>query len=164
MQLTAARRRELKIGAGPWLVTTAAFDAADQRLGFYPGEPLIIGNTLSQPRPALVRAPSAEAADLQLELTFKNDADFEDFVTAVLVFSKPGNAEPVEHKIEGIRLPSGTSVHAITLTALDRYNLGLRPGKWRITTTALDRGGKRLETRSAGDCVLPGPTAQLSSR
>ena len=163
MQLSAAKRRALQIGPGPWLVSTAAFDAADQRLGFFPGHLLFIGKTLAQPKPAQVQAPSGMKDDLRIELSLKNDADVEDVVTAVLLFSK-ASQKPIEYKLEGLRLPPGTSTHPITLTALDRYNLGLRAGKWRISTTALDRAGKRIELQRGADFVLADPDAQLSAR
>jgi len=164
VQLSAAKRRALNIGAGPWLVTSAAFDAADQRLGFFPGHLLYIGKTLSQPKPAQLTLPAAPDRDLGVELTLKNDAEVEDVMTAVLSFSKPAGGKPIEYKVEGLRLPPGSSTHPITLTSLDRYNLGLRAGKWRVSTTALDRAGKRIELQRAADIVLQDPAAQLSAR
>jgi hypothetical protein len=163
MQLSAAKRRSLQIGPGAWLVSTAAFDIADQRLGFFPGHLMFIGKTLAQPKPAQVQVPSDGKDDLRVELNLKNDADVDDLVTAVLLFSK-GADKPIEYKVEGLRLPPGTSAHPITLTPLDRYNLGLRAGKWRINTTVLDRAGKRIELQRGGDFMLPEPNPQLSAR
>jgi hypothetical protein len=158
VRLNAAKRKTLQIGPGPWLVTTAAFDAFDRRLAFFPGHLLMIGKTLSQPAPARASASPIESTqDLELNLTFKNDGDVQDLVTAVLLFTAPGqNNKPIEYKIEGLKLPVGTSTHPIHLTPQDRYNLGVRPGRWRVSTTALDRAGKRLETQRGTDIVING--------
>jgi hypothetical protein len=52
---------------------------------------------------------------------------------------------------QGLHVPVGTSTHPLIVSEQDRYNLGVRPGRWKVSTTALDRAGKRLETRRAND-------------
>jgi hypothetical protein len=150
-----AKRRELGVGAGAWLITASAFDDAEQRLASYPGHLLMIGQVLSQPvPPTLSASPIEQAQELGVTFTLKNDGDVEDLVTAVLIFSGPGAAKPIEYKLEGIHVAPGTSTHSLIVSEQDRYNLGVRPGRWKVSTTALDRAGKRLETRRANDLVI----------
>ena len=154
VRVSAAKRRTLQIGAGPWLVTSAAFDAFDQRLAFYPGHMLMVGKTLSQPVAPQATNSVEPAQNLELALTFNNTGDSQDLVTAVLNFSSPSRKAAIEYKVEGLKLPIGMSTHPIVITAEDRYNLGLRPGRWRVQTTALDRAGKRIETRRSGEILI----------
>jgi len=150
-----AKRRELGVGAGAWLVTASAFDDAESRLDNYPGHLLMIGKVLSQPLPPTLNAsPIEQAQELGVTMTLKNDGDVDDLVTAVLIFSGPGAAKPIEYKLEGIHVAPGTTTHPVILSAMDRYNLGIRPGRWKVATTALDRAGKRLETRRSSDLVI----------
>src|SRR5262249_39073114 len=46
VRMNAKKRHELQIGPGPWLVTTSAFDANEQRLASFPGHLLMIGKVL----------------------------------------------------------------------------------------------------------------------
>jgi hypothetical protein len=163
VRVPPAKRRELGVGAGAWLITVSAFHGAEQRMASFPGHLLMIGKVLSQPTaPTLSAAQIAQAQDLTVTLALKNDGDVEDLVTAVLIFTAPGAAKPIEYKLEGIRVPPGASTHPLSVSAIDRYNLGVRPGRWRISTTALDRAGKPLETRRAVDLVI-GPEASAAA-
>jgi hypothetical protein len=154
VHLSAAQRRELKIGPGAWLVTAAAFEVEGARLASYPGNLLMIGQVLSIPGAPDVTSPIDQSQDLGVTLTIKNDNDIEDLVTAVLIFSRPDVHKPIEHKVEGIHVSPGSSAHTILLSPLDRYNIGVRPGRWRVSATALDRAGRRLELRRGNELVL----------
>ena len=147
VRLTAAQRRELKIGPGAWLITTSAFDGLGKRLESFPGHLLMIGKVLSMPAAPALNSPIEQAEDLKITLTLKNDGDVPDLVTGVFTFSGPGAPKPIEHKIEGIRVPPGTLTKDLVLTAKDRYNLGIRPGRWKVAIHALDRAGNRIEGR-----------------
>ena len=47
------------------------------------------------------------------------------------------------------------STHADrALTEAIERNLGIRPGRWRIATTALDRAAKRIELQRGADVVI----------
>lgn len=157
VRLSAKKRQQLGIGAGPWLVTSAAFDVSDQRFAFYPGHLLQIGKTLSQPVPPQVSPRVEPGKDLSLTLTFRNSGDNADLVTAVMLFSGAGRAKPIEYKVEGVALPVGTSTHPIVLTEQDRYNLGIRPGPWHVATTALDRAGNRIDLKRGKDFEVGAP-------
>jgi hypothetical protein len=158
-----AKRKELAVGAGAWLVTSSAFDDAENRLASFPGHLLMIGKVLSQPVPPTLTSPIEQTQEVSVTLSLKNDGDVDDLVTALLIFSGPGAAKPIEYKLEGIHLAPGLTTHPVILSALDRYNLGLRPGRWKVSATALDRAGKRLETRRATDLVInPEPSASAA--
>jgi hypothetical protein len=147
VRLTAAQRKELSIGAGAWLVTASAFDGTGKRLASYPGNLLMIGKVLAMPAASSVSSPIEQTQDLTITLSLRNDGDIADLVTALLVFSGPGAPKPIEHKIEGIHVPPGTMTHDIVLTAKDRYNLGIRPGRWKVSINALDRAGNKIDPR-----------------
>ena len=164
LRLNAAQRRKLGVGAGAWLVTTSAFDRAGERQASSPGNLLMIGKVLSQPEAPVVSSPVTQAQGLTVNMTLSNESDVPDKVTAVLIFSRPDLAKPIEYKVEGIDVPIGKSKRSINLTGLDLRNLGVRPGRWRVSTSALDRANKRLESRRANDLeVRPDETA-LSSK
>jgi hypothetical protein len=155
VRVPRAKRRSLLVGSGAWLVTASAFDSAEQRLASYPGHLLMIGKVLSVPVPPVVTTPIEQPEDLGVTLTFKNEGEVDDLVTAVLIFSGgPGAAKPIEYKLEGVPVPPGEHTHPIILSSVDRYNLGIRPGKWKVEASALDRAGKRLETRRGADLVV----------
>jgi hypothetical protein len=154
VSVSAAKRKELGVGAGAWLVTTAAFDGNGNKLESYPGQLLMIGKVLSVPVPPKVSSPIASTEDLSVDLTLENTGDVEDLVTALLVFSRPDVPKAIEHKVEGIHVPVGTSTHTIVLSAQDRFNIGIRPGRWHVSATALDRAGKRLELVRGNDAVI----------
>ena len=154
VRINAAKRRSLNIGAGAWLVTTTAFNGAEQRLASYPGHLLMIGKTLSIPVAPEVTTPIEQTQDLTVTVTFKNDGPVADLVTGLVIFSGPGAKKPIEYKVEGIGVDPGTSTYPIILSSTDRTNLGIRPGRWKVAATALDRAGKRLELRRAATLVI----------
>lgn len=159
VSVSAAKRQELGVGAGAWLVTTAAFDGNGNKLESYPGQLLMIGKVLSVPVAPKVSTPITSTEDLSIDLTLKNTGDVEDLVTALLIFSRPDVPKSIEHKVEGIHVPTGTSTHTIVLSAQDRFNIGIRPGHWHISATALDRAGKRLELVRANDAIISEDTS-----
>jgi hypothetical protein len=163
VHLSAAQRRTLKIGAGAWLVTVSAFDGAETRLASYPGNLMMIGQVLSLPGAPTVTTPIEQGQDLSVTFTLKNDGDIEDLVTGLLVFTGAGTQKPIEYKVEGIHVATGTSSHTITLTPTDRYNLGLRPGRWKVAVSALDRAGKRLPLRRGKDIVINAEASNVSA-
>jgi hypothetical protein len=137
----------------------SAFDAAEQRLASFPGNLLMIGKVLSVPVAPTVTTPIEQTQDLGVTLTLKNDGEVDDLVTALLIFSGgPGATKPIEYKLEGIGVEPGTNQHPLILSPLDRYNLGIRPGRWQVAVSALDRAGKRLETRRGSDLVIRAET------
>jgi hypothetical protein len=155
VRVPRTKRRSLQVGAGAWLVTASAFDSTEQRLASFPGHLLMIGKVLSVPVKPVVTTPIDQPEDLGITLTFKNDGEVDDLVTAVLIFSGgPGAQKPIEYKLEGVPVPPGEHTHPIILSSVDRYNLGVRPGRWKVEVSALDRAGKRLETRRGDDLVI----------
>ena len=151
LRLNAAQRKKLGIGPGAWLVTAAAFDGSGERLMSSPGNLLMIGKVLSTPTAPVVTSPVTQAQGITVTLTFKNDGDVTDKVTAVLLFSRPDVPKPIEYKVEGIEVPVGKTTRDIKLSGLDLVNLGVRPGRWRVSATALDRAGKRIEQPRRGN-------------
>jgi hypothetical protein len=165
LRLSAEQRKKLGVGPGAWLVTASAFNGAGERLASFPGNLLAIGKVLSQPAAPVVSAAAPQSQGLTVTLTLNNDADVSDKITAVLSFSRPDLAKPIEYKVEGIEVPVGKSTRSIILTGLDLRNLGLRPGRWRVSVSALDRANKRsLEPRRGNDADVRPDDASLSSK
>jgi hypothetical protein len=149
VRLTAAQRRTLKIGAGSWLVTASAFDGDGRRLASYPGHLLTIGKVLKHAAPTAFNSPLEQGGSLTFNLSVQNDSDATELITALLKFTQPG-VKAIEHKVEGLQAMTGSSAHTISLSAEDRYNLGIRPGRWKVSISALDRANKPIEGRGGG--------------
>lgn len=165
LHVNAAQRQKLGVGAGAWLVTATAFDGDGERQASSTGNLVMIGKTLSLAAAPTVNSPATPAQGLTVTLTFSNAADVSDKVTEVLGFSRPDLQKPIEYLVEGVELPVGSSKREIKLNALDLRNLGVRPGHWRVSATAIDRAGKRLEARRANDLDLrPDDSNAVSSK
>lgn len=160
VRVTAAQRRKLGVGAGPWLIGTSAFDAAGGRMASYPGHPLAIGKVLSLPSAPELSTPIHDGQDLSVKVTFKNESEIENAVTALLVFARAGDAKSIEYERE-LRVAPGSSTHSIVLGPGDRERLGISPGRWRVSVSGFDAAGKRLDTQRGRDLVI---TAARASR
>lgn len=155
VSLNAQKRRELGVGPGAWLVTASAFDGAGERMGSYPGNILTIGSfQLSLPGPPAMSAVIDAQEDFTLRFTVDNRGDAEDELTAVLIFTRSDIPKPIEYQLGGIKVGPGATKHSLVLTPKDRAALGIGKGMWRVTVTALDRTGKRLETHRGNDLVI----------
>jgi len=154
LRVSAAERKKLGVGAGAWLVTASAFDGAGERQASSIGNLVMIGKTLSQSAAPVVSTPATKSQGVTVTLTFNNTGDVTDKVTAVLSFTRTELAKPIEYLVEGVELPVGSSKREIKLSGLDLYNLGVRPGHWRVSATAIDRASKRLELRRGNDLDL----------
>lgn len=136
-------------GAGRYLLSFVAFDAAERRIGEFFGKPLTIGSV--DVHVAAPSIPSQIGADSDLTVDFEttNGGNFSDPLTALLAFTPVGSTDPaetIEIYVSGFNADPGSASHRIFRTAQQLRDRGINPGRWLVTMTAFNAQDQRLES------------------
>ncbi|OJY28784.1 MAG: hypothetical protein BGO98_08030 [Myxococcales bacterium 68-20] len=145
LRLSQRARAAERIGTGSWLVTVTMFDAAGERLNSFAGLPLTIGNIdVRMTRPELpVRV--ASSAPLVAKFKLENRGDTKDKITAVVVFTKPGDSTSTEFTFAR-EVGPGPIVFDAVVAAAARRERGVDKGVWLVSTAAFRSSGERIKT------------------
>ncbi len=146
--LTNAELLKANITPGVYAVTFAIYDSKGAKVGdgFY-GNPLTFGSSVVALPTAPPIPPGIGRSDaLTVPFTFTNDGDTVAKVTALLVFTKPGETKGVEVYFPDLMVKPGTSTHTAVVDSARRTALGIAPGPWLVTATAFDGAFNRVET------------------
>ncbi len=159
---TAAQLRALGIDPGRWLVTTAFYNGAGDRVAVFYGNLVTIG-VINTGLPVIPAIPSNIDinGDLNVDFVFTNTGDTADKAVALLVFTPPGATDPAQSKefyFPRLAVNPGGSIVRVTLTAAELAAAGITPGDWLITATAFDGADNRLQSYF-GNLVTVGTSA-----
>ncbi|MBI3616489.1 MAG: hypothetical protein HY211_08255 [Candidatus Omnitrophica bacterium] len=162
--LTSAQRLAKGVNPGRWLVTATGFDGLGTRLLTVPGHLLTIGSIIVTLNSIGAIPTGIDAtADLSVDFNFENTGDTPDRVTALLVFTRPGDTTGIEIYTTHLLVDVGSVTHTVTLTSAQRMAKGVTPGRYLVTATGFDGGGTRLSTFPGQPLSIGHMTVSLSS-
>jgi len=146
--LTPAQLDANGVGAGLWLITRLAFDGRETPLQRFAGF-LWSRGTLAVSLDSISAIPAAmlRSDSLIVDFTFSNSGNAPDrAVSAVLAFTPAGGTNSTEFYTTNLLVNPGTVTHRVTLTQAQREAKGVGAGHWRVTATAFDGKGNRLQS------------------
>jgi len=150
VQFTNAQLLAKGITPGRYLLSFAAFNAFDERLGgsifgFY-GNSFTFGElqtTFTQP--PIYTQQIAAGADFQAHWLLDNSGDTADSVTLLTVITPVGTTNSKEFYTSGVSIPAGgNTVPTTTVTAAQLAAAGIGVGQYLVTFAAFDGFGSRF--------------------
>lgn len=149
IRLTNAELLARNITPGRYLITFAAFNAFDERLGgtsfgFY-GNPFNFGDI----QPSFTQQPVytqqiAAGSDFEANWLIDNSGDTDDNVTLLTVITPVGTTHSKEFYTSGVSVPVSGTVATTTVTAAQLAAAGIGAGQYLVTFAAYDGFGNRL--------------------
>lgn len=135
-----------KITPSRYNLTFALYDERERLMGAaQTGNPFMLGSS-KEALPAKPHIPDEIAAkdDLAVTFAFTNDGDATARATALLVFTRPGTENSIEHYEPNLIVPPGGAKHVVRVSAALRRKLGVGNGVWLVGASGFDAAGGRM--------------------
>lgn len=146
LRLTPSELEEIDVRPGRYAITFAVQDEEEKTVGkALSGNPFRLGrDDVVFASPPKVPKKIAVAADLVVPVSLQNSGDTANRITPLIVFTRPGDTNGIEHYDPPQLVVPGSSSYTIRLSAQEREAEGIKPGSWLVTVTMFDAAGDRL--------------------
>gem|GEM_PF-5667720 len=142
--LTPAQRSSLGIPAGDYTLAFVVFDANDQRIGQFFGQPLSIGESqASFSAMPEYTGQLLEGRNFESDWTLGNSAPTSGVVTLVTSITPAGSTQAVEFN-RNVTVPPGGGNFHLEITVAELQGAGIVPGSYTVSFVAVDAAGNRL--------------------
>lgn len=148
LRLEPKELAEIEVTPGRYAITFAVLDEEGQGVGRpLAGNPFRLGRD----DVSLTAAPALPARigvgeDLVVPFAIQNVGDTANRVVPLVVFTRPGETQGIEHYDPPQLVLPGASVFAVRLSQQAREAEGIAPGSWLVTVTMFDAAGDRVNS------------------
>lgn len=139
---------EVNVTPGRWAITFSVRDEENKPVG-----KALSGNAFRRGRDdiAIAKAPEVPrriglTEDLDVPMTLENVGDTANQVTPLIVFTRPGDTNGIEHYDPQQLVVPGASTYTFHLPPSVREAEKILPGNWLVTVTMFDAAGERLNS------------------
>jgi hypothetical protein len=148
IRLDPSELAEVNVTPGRWAITFAVLDEDGQAVGrALAGNPFRIGrDDVSIAAAPALPARIGASEDLVVPFAIQNAGDTANRVTPLVVFTRPGETQGIEHYDPPQFALPGASTYTVRLSQQAREAEGIAAGSWLVTVTMFDAAGDRLNS------------------
>lgn len=148
LALDATELDEVNVSPGRYAITFAVVDEDGKPVGKG-----LSGNAFRRGRDdiAITKAPEIPrriglADELVVPMALENIGDTANKITPLIVFTRPGETNGIEHYDPEQLIVPGASSYTFRISAATREAEKILPGAWLVTVTMFDAAGERLNS------------------